>query len=331
MSTWRVYASRSKTASRSTRARRSRRRRATSVAEVALLVPGPHRVALDEPVRVVARQAGLDEREQQALAEEEAVARLEVPLHPLGPDDEALDEPGEAVEHVVEREERVGDDDPLGRRVRDVALVPERRRSRARRARRRARRARARRSARRRSGCACAASPTSPSGRGRTAPRPRAPRCARGGGSRARTGRARRRRARARRAARRGGRAARICVETRRRLEAEPLAGDPLDLGIGGRVGADGAGELADAHPLERARDAGARSRSSSNAQPASLSPNVVGSAWTPCVRPMQSVRRCSSARRDDGGERAVDPVEDQRAGRRGSGARAPCRPRPRR
>ena len=40
-----------------------------------------------------------------------------------------------------------------------------------------------------------------------------------------------------------------------------------------------------------------ARSRSSANAQPASLSPNVVGSACTPCVRPILSVSRCSSAR----------------------------------
>ena len=37
-----------------------------------------------------------------------------------------LDEPGEAVEHVIEGEECVGDDHPLGRRVRDVPLVPER-------------------------------------------------------------------------------------------------------------------------------------------------------------------------------------------------------------
>ena len=41
----------------------------------------------------------------------------------------------------------------------------------------------------------------------------------------------------------------------RRRLEAEPLAGDPLDLGLGGRVRADGARELADAHALDRAHE----------------------------------------------------------------------------
>ena len=39
----------------------------------------------------------------------------------------------------------------------------------------------------------------------------------------------------------------------RLRLEAEPLAGDPLELRVGRRVGADRAGELPDAHPVERA------------------------------------------------------------------------------
>ena len=44
----------------------------------------------------------------------------------------------------------------------------------------------------------------------------------------------------------------------RSRLEPEPLAGDPLDLGIRGRVGADRARELADPHAFERPSDAGA-------------------------------------------------------------------------
>ena len=162
----------------------------TSAREVQLLVPGTHRVALDEAIRLVAREPRLDEREEDALAEVEAVARLEVRSHPLRPHDEPFDEPGEAVEHVVDREEGVRQHDALRRRVRDVALVPERhvlepddRRG--------------PHDARepadplgRRSGCACAASPTSPSARARTALRPRAPRSARDAGSRARSARA---------------------------------------------------------------------------------------------------------------------------------------------
>ena len=45
------------------------------------------------------------------------------------------------------------------------------------------------------------------------------------------------------------------------------------------------------------ARSSRPRLRSASNAKPASFSPNVVGSACTPCVRPMQSVSRYSRAR----------------------------------
>src|SRR3954452_11726460 len=70
--------------------------------EVEPLVPRTEGMFLDEPVRLVARQPGLDEREQDALREVEAVARLEVRAHALGQDDEPVDEPGEPVEHVVE-------------------------------------------------------------------------------------------------------------------------------------------------------------------------------------------------------------------------------------
>src|SRR5689334_13539476 len=44
---------------------------ARELREVERLVPRPHRVPLDEPVGVVAGEAGLDEREQQPLAEDE--------------------------------------------------------------------------------------------------------------------------------------------------------------------------------------------------------------------------------------------------------------------
>ncbi len=60
------------------------------------------------------------------MAEEEAVARFEVAPHALRAHDEAADEPREPVEHVVECEKGVRDDDSLGRGVGDVPLVPER-------------------------------------------------------------------------------------------------------------------------------------------------------------------------------------------------------------
>ena len=140
------------------------------------------------------------------------------------------------------------------------------------------------------------------------------PRCARGGGSRARTSRATPRRRRARRAARRAGRAGgsassagRARARAARRRCARPRDRSPRTSRPRPRACRRASPR---AHAATRARP-----RSSSNAQPASFSPKVVGSAWTPCVRPIQIVSRCSSARRDDGGERAVDPFEDQRAG----------------
>src|SRR2546429_9829540 len=70
---------------------------AAELADAELLLPRPHRRPLDEAVSVVAREAGLDERVEHALAEEEEMARLEVSAHPLGAYDETLHEPGEAV------------------------------------------------------------------------------------------------------------------------------------------------------------------------------------------------------------------------------------------
>ncbi len=48
---------------------------------------------------------------------------------------------------------------------------------------------------------------------------------------------------------------------------------------------------------VSRARSTRSRSRCSSAYQSASFSPNVIGSACTPWVRPIIGVRRCSSAR----------------------------------
>ena len=63
------------------------------------------------------------------------------------------------------------------------------------------------------------------------------------------------------------------------------------------------------------ARSSRVRARSSSNAQPASFQPNVVGSAWMPCERPMQIVPRCSSARRTTAASARVEAAQDQRSG----------------
>ena len=86
-----------------------------------------------------------------------------------------------------------------------------------------------------------------------------------------------------------------LCRDLRR--EAQPLAGQPLDLGVSTPYVPTAPASLPTRMPSSAA-ESRPRSRSSSNAQPASLAPKVMGSAWTPCVRPAMTVSRCSSARR---------------------------------
>ena len=56
--------------------------------------------------------------------------------------------------------------------------------------------------------------------------------------------------------------------------------------------------------------------------QPSSFSPNVVGSAWTPCVRPMHGVSRCSIARASTAAMAPVERREDDRPASRSCSAR---------
>ena len=145
-----------------------------------------HRVALHDAVGRVAAHAAADQREQHRLAEDEPVRRVEVLEHARGMHLHARDDGRERRDDVVREQHRVREDDALDRRVRDVALVPQRDVLERGLQVRRAAPAQGRRAARTSPGCACAASRSSPSARLGTAPRPRRPRCAADGGSRAR-------------------------------------------------------------------------------------------------------------------------------------------------
>ena len=80
----------------------------------------------DGAVRVVASHARLHQREQHRLTEHEPVRRIEVLAHALGIHEHPLDDGPELHEHVVGELQRVGQDDALHGRMRDVALVPQR-------------------------------------------------------------------------------------------------------------------------------------------------------------------------------------------------------------
>ena len=293
--------------SRRRRGRAPRKSRSSSQARIAFRWTSRYASSRGKPA--------LDEREQQRAGRRRGRASAQrFARHALGVDDEPVDDPGEPVEHVVEREERVGNDDPLGRRVRDVALVPERHvlepddRARARTTRARPQIRSATFGLRL---CGIADEPFMPGANGsstsRTSVRARwrisvanrssdvAPSASATSSSACRS-------------------RAITCVETGLGLEAEPLAGDPLDLWVDRGVGADRAGELADAARLERpaqARRGRGRART-----PSRRASSRTSSARRGCraMRPMQIVCRCSSARATTAASARVDALRDQRA-----------------
>ena len=91
------------------------------------LVGRPEGAALDDRVGLLARQpAVLDQGDQDPRRGVQAQPALDVLAHPLRPDDQPVDQAGHPDQHVVEQDRRVGQDDPLGRAVADVPLVPQR-------------------------------------------------------------------------------------------------------------------------------------------------------------------------------------------------------------
>ena len=75
--------------------------------EVALAGPDPLGRLLDDQVRLVADHARLHQRQQHALREDQAARHVQVRQHPLWEDVEAVHDPGEHLEHVVQRDRRV--------------------------------------------------------------------------------------------------------------------------------------------------------------------------------------------------------------------------------
>jgi len=66
------------------------------------------------------------EREEHGLRVDEAAGRLQIPQHPIRIDDEAVDDAFHPGEGVVEQSRRIRQGNPFGRGVADVPLVPER-------------------------------------------------------------------------------------------------------------------------------------------------------------------------------------------------------------
>ena len=111
-------------------ARRQRRRhvlvRLQQVEEILLVAPRGHRVALDQIIGRLARNALLGQREKHPLRMDEAAETVEISAHRLGIDHQLVDDAGQTGQREIQRDRRIGADHPLDRGMGDVALVPQR-------------------------------------------------------------------------------------------------------------------------------------------------------------------------------------------------------------
>ena len=87
--------------------------------------PRLHGVVLDQLVRGFAGKPLPDQREQNGLGIPHAQRQPDVLLHVGRIDDQAVHQPGEQAEHVIQQRAGIGEDDALHRGVRNVAFVPE--------------------------------------------------------------------------------------------------------------------------------------------------------------------------------------------------------------
>ena len=236
--------------------------------------------------------------------------------HAVGVDDHPAHDPQREVLHVVEQDRRVGQDHALGARVRDVALVPQRDVLDA------------------RLGVAAqhAREAGDALGRDRVAlVRHRARALllpARNGSSTSRTSVRWRWRISVARRSSPAPASAIACsssawrsrgttwVETGSAASPRRASTRALEVRAVRGVGADGAARsrptAAWANARSQALGVAVRPRTRS---PASLMPNVVGSAWTPCVRPTQTVSTCSRARSASARDELARAGDDDLAG----------------
>ena len=87
--------------------------------------PGGHRVALDEVVGILAREAFFDQGQQDGLGIPHAQRQAQISLHVLRINDQAVHQFGKRDEHVIEQGAGIRKDNALDGAVADVALVPE--------------------------------------------------------------------------------------------------------------------------------------------------------------------------------------------------------------
>ena len=106
------------------------------------------------------------------------------------------------------------------------------------------------------------------------------------------------------------------CVETSSRARPSRASTRASNSGLVAAYVPDRARDARRRRPARTRAAGAARCGAASKAKPASLTPKVVGSACTPCVRPTHSVSPCSRARRDSAATSPYAPGDDHLAGR---------------
>ena len=81
---------------------------------------------LDELISVLPQHPGFCEIQKQLARKNQSASQFEILLHPLGVNKQPVNQIGGLGQQIVDKDGRVRKDDALDRRMRDVALVPER-------------------------------------------------------------------------------------------------------------------------------------------------------------------------------------------------------------
>ena len=93
--------------------------------EVALFLPGPHRMPLDRLVGLLAQHPRGGQVQQQLPGEYQPFGQIEVAAHAVHVDRHVLDQPCRLGQHVVQQDGGVGQNHALDRGMRNVPFMPE--------------------------------------------------------------------------------------------------------------------------------------------------------------------------------------------------------------
>ncbi len=97
---------------------------AYAILKARFLLPRCHGVRLNPFVSILARRAVLDQILQKLPGKDESLRGVKIPQHAFGKDLHVGDDLRRAVQHVIEQNRGIGQNDAFDGAVRNIALVP---------------------------------------------------------------------------------------------------------------------------------------------------------------------------------------------------------------